>query len=591
MNPFGKRVMSRSPDFERIKNLPKRAPFDGAALAREMTDALKRTDGCPGTTSTNGLCDYCLAQGMTVPVMLKPVQAQALYECMKQRGLAALMGVGVGKTLVFLMAPVVLDLHRPLGLLPASLIEKTERERLHLSRHWHVAASMQLVSYEALGRVDAATLLEVRRPDGMITDESHRVKNQNAACTKRVARYMHDFPETVFVCMTGTFFGKSLRDGAHLLRWSLGADKAPVPMKDGELDEWADAVDERVNPLQRVSPGPLLALAPPQSDDLPQLTQARRAFQHRLESTPGVVCSLNADQVNCSIYIEGQDYGVNEATEKNFETLRTLWETPDGWALSEAVDVWRHARELSLGFHYVWDPRPPDEWLAARRAWAKYVRTVLANSNSLDSEKQVALACAHGEIPDAEYRAWEAIKPSFKVNQKAVWHDESVLDLCARWLKKERGICWVEHTFFGHELSRRTGLPYFGQGGLSSKGENILDAKGPIIASIAANGTGKNLQAWSKNLVTSCPTGASVWEQLIGRTHRQGQAADEVMIDILVGCIEHVDAFERARAEAQMSADMVGQSQKILIGDIVMPSANEASSRPGHRWRKSTNTV
>lgn len=592
VNPFGsgRRSISRSPDFQRIANLATRGSFDAAELTREMTEALKTPNGT---------------------MKLRPVQAQALYELMVYGGLVGAMGVGTGKTLVFLLASVVLNLKRAKGLLPASLIDKTERERRELAQHWRVDRGMGFISYEALGRVNAATLLDTARPDGLITDESHRLKNPKAACTRRVSRYLKEHPDTKFVSMSGTLLGKSLRDMAHLVRWSLGADASPIPKTEGELEEWADALDERVNPLQRVRPGVLLELAAKKiSDDCGaccgygvagpgpcdecggtgkatgskgELSRARRAFHERLVSTPGIVCSLHAEQVNCSLYVRGATYDVNAATEKNFETLRTLWETPDGWALSEAVDVWRHARELALGFHYVWDPRPPDEWLMARRAWAKFVRDFLSKSRTLDSEKQVALACAKGEIDNVEYTAWLAVKDTFTINQKAVWHDESALEICQRWLEREKGICWVDHTFFGRELSRRTTLPYFGQNGLDSKGNSILDAKGPIIASVSANGTGKNLQAWSKNLITCCPTGASVWEQLLGRTHRTGQLADQVECDVLIGCIEHVDAWKRAEAEAQMASEMLGQPQKILVSDVSMP---EVDHLPGARWRK-----
>lgn len=690
MNPFQRREVARTADFRRILELPKRVTSDGEALAREMTEALRTPEG---------------------EMSLRPVQAQALYELLTTGGLFGPMGVGTGKTLVFLLAPVVLNLRRALGLLPASLVEKTERERATYARHFRVDRSMQLISYEMLGRVNASNLLAVKRPDGLITDESHKLKNPKAACTRRVARYLKDHPDTRFVSMSGTMIKNSLRDFAHLLRWSLSPEKAPVPQTEAEVDEWSDALDERVQPMQRVRPGALATLAPDVQGD--ELERARKAFHVRLVSTPGVVCSLHAEQVDCSLYIEGKTYGVNAATEANFERLRTMWETPDGWALSEAVDVWRHARELALGFHYVrvdgkkydeWravqrrngqrtestgngtstsseptngngalaailagrratssnpvtasdststsdssrsttgpatsaarsrsgsasttatepgefgesfaslatgrsassettptesleriatfltEARPPDWWLTPRRAWAKFVRDVLSRSRSLDSEKQVALACERGDLPDTEYRAWMAVRDRFVPKTIAVWHDDSALKICEAWLRRERGICWVDHTMFGRELARRTGLSYFGQNGLDDKGRSILDAKGPIIASVAANGTGKNLQAWHKNLITSCPTGASVWEQLLGRTHRPGQKADEVEAEVLIGCVEHVDAWERARAEAEMSSAMLGQPQKILFADVTMPSVEGMA---GSRWTKSTNT-
>lgn len=573
MNPFHRKSVAQTQDFLRIKNLPVRTESDLDELARQMTEALR----APGGT-----------------MALRPLQALALYELMQTEGGFYPLGVGTGKTLICLLAPVVLGLKRAIGLLPAALLEKTERERAAYAKHFRVDRTMQFVSYEMLGRTNAANLLEVKRPDGLITDESHRLKNAKAACTRRVARWMKEHPETKFVAMSGTMSKKSLRDFAHLLRWSLGPEHAPVPMTEGELEEWANCLDERVQPLQRVKPGALVHLAPGVKGG-DELSLARRCFQERLTKTPGVVCSLNGSQVDCALYIEGRLYDVNEATEANFRKLRDTWETPDGWALSEAAEVWAKARELAIGMHYVWEPRPPEEWLNARRGWAKFVRDTLSRSRTLDSEKQVADACDSGDLPADEYREWMRMKPTFVINQKAIWHDDTVLDICAKWLAKEKGICWVQHTFFGRELSRRTGIPYYGQSGLDAQGnslvalaESIKEGKSkpvPVIASIASNGTGKNLQAWHKNLIASCPTGGDQMEQIIGRTHREGQDADEVEVEILLGCVEHVAAWEQVTAEAKMALDMFGAPQRVLFGDVVMP---KTSHLRGARWTKTS---
>lgn len=524
-------------------------------------------------------------------MQLRPVQALALYELMVEGGLFGPMGVGTGKTLVTMLAAVVSDARRPLLLLPAALLQKTEHERAELMKHWRVSTSTRLMSYQMLGRENAAKALELYMPDLIIADEVHKLKNKKAAVTRRVARYMADYPETSFVALSGTVIKNSLRDFAHILRWCLGGEAAPIPQTEGETEEWADALDERVQPLQRLKPGVLVKLA--KSEDIVEddLATARRAFRRRLVETPGVVASLNAEQVDCSLVIEGKTYSVNDATEANFERLRNAWETPDGWALSEAVEVWRHAKELAIGLHYVWDPRPPEEWLAARRAWAKFVRDELSSSRTLDSEKQVRTAVEEGELDDdGRLSAWKAIEPSFVINSKPIWHDDSVLDLCTAWMKREKGIVWVEHTFFGRELSRRTGVPYFGQNGRDTKGREIdkdPTVTGPVIASIAACGTGKNLQyKWAKNLITSCPSGGDVLEQLLGRTHRPGQEADEVTVDILVGCVEHLAAWESSRAEARMSQDMLGQPQKVLFADVVFPEREELELLRVARWKK-----
>lgn len=556
-------AIARTPEFERILKLPTRVVQDPEALATEMTDALKTSNGT---------------------MRLRGVQAQALYELMTCKGLFGPMGVGTGKTLVTLLAPVVLDVKRPVLLLPAQLIPKTERDRMELAKHWQVARHMQLISYEMLGRVNAARKLEIWRPDLIIADEGHRLKNKKAGVTRRVTRYKKENPNTPFVVLSGTMIKNSLRDFSHLIAWCLGDNGAPVPNNHGELEEWADALDERVAPQRRMSPGVLEELANKEDVTEDELSTARKGFRNRLVSVPGVVCSLNAEQATCSLVITGEITKVNAQTDANFEKLRTLWETPDGWALTEAVDLWRHAQELALGFHYIWEPRPPEEWLMARKEWAAFVRNVLSHSRSLDTEKQVALECEKGALSRGEYDHWKELEPTFKINQKAIWHDDTALNLCTAWLEKEKGIVWTDHTFFGRELAKRSGRPYFGAKGLDAKGNYIEDASGGIIASVDANGTGKNLQKkWSRNLIVTCPTGAEVLEQLIGRTHRPGQDEDEVTVHVLFGCAENLGAWERARSAGEMARDMLGQPQKILIADVMVP---EWPVSAAWRWKK-----
>src|ERR1019366_7259717 len=135
------------------------------------------------------------------------------------------------------------------------------------------------------------------------------------------------------------------------------------------------------------------------------------------------------------------------------------------------------------------------------------------------------------------------------------------------------GIVWCEHVFFARRLAQVTGAVYYGANGISDGGESITLVKpgAAIIASVQANATGRNLQMFSTNLITSCPPSAAKVEQLVGRTHRDGQEADEVTVDILLGCSEHHDAFTRALEGAQAAADVLGHDQKLLLSDVVMP--------------------
>jgi hypothetical protein len=572
----GRRSVPATADLDRIIRLPRRkGPEDADRLVREMTEILKKPDGT---------------------MTLRPVQAFALYEIAKYGGMFGPMRVGAGKTLCSLLTPFVCGSRRPVLLLPAALIEKTERERIQLDKHWRVAKDLRLISYESLGRVASAETLAFYKPDLIIADEAHRLKNKKAGVTRRVVRYMRENPGTKFVAMSGTMVkGGTIKAFAHILRWTH-KQGAPVPMHEGELEEWAEALDEGGKDFARIHPGALLKLASSE-DRVPgdDLRTARRAFHRRLVETPAVV-STGGDQVACSLYARALEYKPNPITDENFKILRETWATPDGWALSMAAEVWRVARELAIGLHYAWDPRPPLDWLNARREWAAFVRETLSHSRTLDTELQVALACADGKLPPNEYHAWKAIKDTFRPNSVPIWHDDAALVACEHWLKQGPGICWVEHTFFGNELEKRTGVPYFREGGLDKRGQSIealaeLIRTGktkptPIIASVAANSTGRNLQPWHRNLITSCPSGAATWEQLLGRTHRDGQTADTVEVDILLGCIEHAESYYKAKAEARMVVDTLGDSQKLLIADDMFPSEAEIATRRGPRWTK-----
>ncbi len=584
-------AIADSEELQRIIKLPRRKQdaADTDELVEKLTQILRTAGGT---------------------MRLRPIQALALYEIAQHGGLFGPIRVGGGKTLLSLLAPFMCGAKRPILLLPAALREKTERDRMLLAKHWRVARDLRIISYEELGREKGAELLTFYKPDLIIADEAHRLKNKKAGVTRRVVRYMRENPGgydggVKFVGISGTMIkGGTIKAFAHLLRWSHKGG-APIPLHEGELDEWAQALDETQN-FNRPRPGALLKLASLEDwqvdggDD--ELRTARRAFHRRLVETPGVV-STGGEQVACSLYVRALPYKTSAVTDANFRKLRgdgtrenPGWETPDGWPLSMATEVWRVARELALGFHGVWDPRPPPEWLLARKAWASFVRETLSHSRTLDTELQVANACARGDLDDQEFRAWQEIRETFRVNPKDVWHDTAALEVAQKWIASGPGIVWVSHTFFGDELERRTGVPYFREQGLNKRGESLATlaemitqgkAKaGPIIASAFACSTGFNLQPWARNLITSCPSGAGTLEQLIGRTHRDGQGADQVEVDVMVGCIENAESWENACAEARMTADVMGDQPKILIADVMFPGADELARQGGPRWTK-----
>ncbi len=572
-------IIRHTAELARIKALPRRDVNADQVfterLIEELTEALKTPAGM---------------------MRLRAIQAHALHDIGTHGGGFFPIGVGEGKTLISLMAAWLLDSVRSILLLPAGLIEKTVRDRDRLLPHWMIPHSLRLFSYEMLGRVQAADELETWAPDLIICDEVQRLKNPDAAVTRRVDRYMASHPSTRFVALSGTIMDRSLLEFGHILRWCLKGDASPIPKEDHEYTEWALAIDEKVESDRRYKAGALLSLIDGLKDDgAVDITRARRAFQRRLVETPGVVATTgDGESVKCAIHVRAITYPMRPITDAHLHRLRSEMKTPDeDWDV-EPVDVWRHARELALGFHQVWDPRPPDEWCEARSAWFSYVRRVLSRTDTLDSPQHVEFAILSGEIrgEGAELlAAWRAIEPTFIPNPVPVWHDDSALKVAAKWVSKKgpAGIVWTEHLPFAERLAEVTGASYFGAKGLDAAGTFIEDAPAgeTIIASIDANREGLNLQwKWSRNLFVSPEESPSRWQQSIARTHRPGQAADEVTVDIFLGCLEHVRAWRGALAGAAAVHQTTGAQQKLLLADILdWPSDFEIESFSGARWR------
>jgi hypothetical protein len=229
--------------------------------------------------------------------------------------------------------------------------------------------------------------------------------------------------------------------------------------------------------------------------------------------------------------------------------------------------------------------RPPKEWLVARSAWAKFVREVIShNRTGVDSELQVAQRYPHEDVA----KAWKAVRDTFTPNSVPVWFDDSVLQYAAKWMTDHPGIVWVEHRAFGHKLSEMTGAPYYSDGGCDELLRPIeeADVTKPIIASIASNAEGRNLQGWHENLIVSLPPTGTICEQLLGRTHRDGQTADEVTAEILVGCIESWDGLMQAKNDARYLHETLGQEQKLLHADWIIPDEDVVRARKGPRWVK-----
>lgn len=564
-------------ELRRILSLPRRSLDSGAEWADRLTNALRAPWGT---------------------MRLRPIQALLLKEACEVGGAFGPISAGEGKTLITYLAPVMVGATRPVLIVPAALRDKTRKEFRQLARHWlgpH-PDTYQIVSYQELGRTTAGAeldkeghvirpgLLEKLRPDCVIFDEVHKVKNAKAAVTRRVKRYLKANPGVKVIAMSGTITKRSLKDYAHIARWCLPLT-CPVPQTDDDLEAWASAVDEKVASYQRLKPGALRLFAK-SWDDRDPLQSARQAYRARLVETPGVVATQDGRLGTSLVVAPWGDGGKDPAIEEGFKLLREKWSTPDGQCFADPLTLARHARSLCLGLWYRWKVQPPDNWANARRAWAGECRELIkTNHRNLDSEKHIV---KHLDLyPESRplYDEWAAVKPVFTPQVEAVWISDEALEWVAKWLKEGPGIVWCKHTLFGLELARRTGLPYYRQGGLNAQKQAIEDhpANQSLIASIDSNGTGRNLQKWNRNLIVSSLCNGEQIEQLLARTHRPGQDAEEVTADFYMGCAETLMGLTQARADCLYTQNTIGQAQRLIYCDYLV---DDFVSPGGSRWTR-----
>lgn len=208
----------------------------------------------------------------------------------------------------------------------------------------------------------------------------------------------------------------------------------------------------------------------------------------------------------------------------------------------------------------------PPEWLEARSSWASAARQLVKRFPGLDSIG-MAKDWAHENQAAPEHKilqAWEAVRGDYEPVTYPVWLSSQAIDYCSAWSKRtDNSIIWVHHQHVGHALEN-AGIPYFGSGGYRANGEYLSTTNhARIAASISACKEGFHLVRYTNNLVTSPRASGAIWEQMLGRTHREGQTS-AVNVEVLLTCGEDVAAFGRARARARLIQDIQGQPQKLM---------------------------
>ena len=502
-----------------------------------------------------------------------PIQSAALIEAAKANGLFAAVGVGYGKTLIGLALPEALESKKTVYLVKPDLKKQLEREiQTFYGKHFRLPLDrIVIVSYSELSSAKDADVLEREMPDLIVADEAHCLKRKQSARTKRFLRYMKRNPWCRLAALSGTMTTRSILDYAHLIELVLRKN-SPLPSGYYELRDWAGSLD--VDPEYRTEPGVLLQFC--EGEDV------REGFRRRLVETEGVV-TTEEGSIGTSLVIKKQSPSVPQNVKELIAQVRKRWSIEDE-ELEDASARARVLKQIACGFYYRWDwgDGPDLEWLEARAAWHREVRQKLTHaSEGFDSPLLLARAAERfydwdmsgreGKRPElawdsAAWPAWREVKDRKPPPTVPVWKSDFLVDAALKWAFKQKqpSIIWYEWNALGERIAAKGGLPIYGAGTDAGERNHKI-----IVASIRAQGTGKNLQHYCHNLFTTVPPNGTAVEQAMGRTHRPGQKSDEVTVDWFGHTPELEEAMARAIEDAEYMEGTTGQRQKILYATRV----------------------
>lgn len=297
--------------------------------------------------------------------------------------------------------------------------------------------TFRIESYDILSRADKksgklAFDLDQYKPDMLIFDEAHCLKDPDSARTKRVTRYMEMYPDTIVLALSGTLTTRSIFDYAHLAKWALGVDRVPIPTTHHDLMAWASVLDpsktgtpsrkewELIEPIREKFALPedyeSADCASEFFSDTPYaktVEVTRKAFRRNLATAIGVA-STSLAMTEIGLVMHKVEVDVPSPVQEAIDFVNLEWKTPDNEEeFSEAPIKAACTRHLGAGFWYK-QIRPKglsDEawstYKGYRRAWHHELREVLKDSlKGADSPMLLARHCkrALGETVDAEFQ-------------------------------------------------------------------------------------------------------------------------------------------------------------------------------------------
>ena len=520
-------------------------------VEQDLTDALKTADGT---------------------MRLRASQNKALITARDQGGgFVGGIGCGHGKTLITLLLGRVLNIERVVLLLPAALIEKTRIEAGEYRKHFKFTVPV-LISYERLSRESGVNALRDYAPQLIVCDEAHKIKSLHSTRTRRLGKYLFEQRTCKFIVMSGTLFNKTVADFAHLADWAL-EESSPVPRNSRDVTALDNLLTGEADRFEYAAFSKWLDGRKPRAALYNTLSKAGGVM---FTSDEQVKSSLRLEQVEMRVPDELRDAinqcfsdGVVDGLEKYIDS-NVLIESDHLWADDDAFAL-RALGQVTMGCLYVWawGGKRDDEWLNARRNWSRAVRKLLEYQDDLDSPALIfnrfdELDDDLHELFSTARDEWAAVKHREPPPKEQHWVSDYFIEAVCKLARRDANpvIIWVDLQAIGERIAARLDVPYFGAGA-------ILPNKAvTCVMSIKAHATGKNLQAWSRNIIAHPLADPSMYEQLIARTHRTGQAADEVTVSVFHFSI-FGSALRRAIKQSYVVQESTQQPLRLCYADKI----------------------
>lgn len=523
---------------------------------------------------------------------------EAQKECIRQivwtNGGPGVLSVGKGKSLLAFILPTVFGISAAdVMLLHPKNAEKTLRlQYAKFEPHMKICMP-NMVSYEIFqNALYSRRFGKTIKPKMIICDESQGLKAVSSTRFRRLMSYIvPNQGDVMFIPLTATASSMEIQEYAHIWAAAL-RDLSPLPAAGNALVAWGRMFNSRQDPAPRDWPylEPFFDRYDPEYgerakihfyEDRQEAKEYRRALlKQHLEQAPGVTIKGEAS-VGVPLYLSLQEHiGIPEKIQKIMKYMKENKRLPAEGDFFESASIEAKAMvEILHGFYYKWEwddsvsNADKTDWKLARSDWNKTVRRWMDAPEDPELNSPFLFEQALRENPHGfGRRAWENLVAWDEVQKRVtaprtvgVWVDDYLIDWVRKWVNMSPpALLWYGPVFFGEHLKLKLGVPVYDAGnpppeeGEAGTGDHTAGCR-------LTHRQALNLQAWEHHLVITPPGSGGVWEQLLGRSHRQGAKSD-IRVDIVAHHKYFKKRVDQSIVDAEFADQHQGVEQKLLYG-------------------------